>query len=211
MTSTSADGGEGALGRPAGETGVQHVARDPAVHLRWRARADLAGGCAAAGQQGGRHVHARHLRGPAVHACRPEGHRLLRVSHDHPKWGQDAIDAHRRVLHGQEGEQLEGGEGPAPYLGSATAENIYLASDPNDVGANRNANKPRYTPLQKKSALLIAKTKHIAQYLDRDTRPDFASTVMIRPCSSSSTSRMTSTASSAASRSRRWRSSGPEA
>ena len=27
--------------------------------------------------------------------------------------------------------------------------------------------------------MLIATTKHIAQYMDRDTRPDFASTVMI--------------------------------
>ena len=86
----------------------------------------------------------------------------------------------RRVLHGQEGEQLEGGEGPALAIsGRAAAENIYLASDPNDVGANKNANKSRYTALQKKSALLISKTAHIAQYLDRDTRPDFASTVMI--------------------------------
>ena len=65
------------------------------------------------------------------------------------------------------------------YLGTAAAENIYLASDPNDVGANKNANKSRYNALQKKSALLIAKSAHIAQYLDRDTRPDFASTVMI--------------------------------
>ena len=108
------DGGEGPLGRAAGEAGVQHVARDPAVHLRRRARAHLAGGCAAARQQGGRHVHARHLRGPAVHGCRPEGHRLLRLSHDQPEVGS-GLDRcpHRRVLHGPEGEQLEGGEGPA--------------------------------------------------------------------------------------------------
>ena len=65
------------------------------------------------------------------------------------------------------------------YLGTAAAENIYLASDPNNVGANKNANKSRYNAIQKKSAALIAKSAHIAQYLDRDTRPDFASTVMI--------------------------------
>ena len=39
--------------------------------------------------------------------------------------------------------------------------------------------RPTYSPLQKKEAKLIAATKHIAQYMDRDTRPDFASTVMI--------------------------------
>ena len=33
--------------------------------------------------------------------------------------------------------------------------------------------------MQKKAAELIGSTKNIAQFLDRDTRPDFASTVMI--------------------------------
>ena len=36
-----------------------------------------------------------------------------------------------------------------------------------------------YSALQKKAADLIANAKHIAQFMDRDTRPDFASTVMI--------------------------------
>jgi len=97
-----------------------------------------------------------------------------------PKWGQDSIDAPiDGFCMARKGSNSKEAKALLSYLGSAAAENIYLASDPNDVGANRNANKSRYTPLQKKSALLIAKTKHIAQYLDRDTRPDFASTVMI--------------------------------
>jgi multiple sugar transport system substrate-binding protein len=33
--------------------------------------------------------------------------------------------------------------------------------------------------LQKKAAELVAGAKQISQFLDRDTRPDFASTVMI--------------------------------
>ena len=33
--------------------------------------------------------------------------------------------------------------------------------------------------MQKKAAELIADADHISQFLDRDTRPDFASTVMI--------------------------------
>ena len=45
--------------------------------------------------------------------------------------------------------------------------------------ANKQASTAHYNPLQKKSAALIASAKHIAQYMDRDTRPDFASTVMI--------------------------------
>jgi multiple sugar transport system substrate-binding protein len=65
------------------------------------------------------------------------------------------------------------------FLASAQAENIYLKSDSNDVAANKRASTARYNALQKKSAQLIASAKHIAQYMDRDTRPDFASTVMI--------------------------------
>jgi multiple sugar transport system substrate-binding protein len=33
--------------------------------------------------------------------------------------------------------------------------------------------------MQKKAAKLISQAAHISQFLDRDTRPDFASTVMI--------------------------------
>ena len=97
-----------------------------------------------------------------------------------PKWGQDSIDApidgflmSKKAKNTTEAKQL------LSYLGSAAAENIYLASDPNDFGANKNVNKARYNTTQKKSAALVAKSAHIAQYLDRDTRPDFASTVMI--------------------------------
>ena len=97
-----------------------------------------------------------------------------------PKWGQDSIDAPiDGFCMAKKGSNSKEAKALLSYLGTATAENIYLASDPNDVGANKNANKSRYTALQKKSALLISKTAHIAQYLDRDTRPDFASTVMI--------------------------------
>jgi multiple sugar transport system substrate-binding protein len=47
------------------------------------------------------------------------------------------------------------------------------------ISANSNADQSAYTPLQKKSAELVSQQKNIAQFLDRDTRPDFASTVVI--------------------------------
>ena len=97
-----------------------------------------------------------------------------------PKWGQDSIDApidgfamSKKAKNSTEAKQL------LTFLGSAAAENIYLKSDPNNFGANKNVSKARYTATQKKSAALVASSKHIAQFLDRDTRPDFASTVMI--------------------------------
>ena len=48
------------------------------------------------------------------------------------------------------------------------------------ISANSNADTSAYTPLQKKSAELVSQQKNIAQFLDRDTRPDFASTVVIQ-------------------------------
>jgi multiple sugar transport system substrate-binding protein len=65
------------------------------------------------------------------------------------------------------------------FLASAKAENIYLKSDPNNIGANKKASTANYSRLQKKAVELISTAKHISQFLDRDTRPDFASTVMI--------------------------------
>jgi multiple sugar transport system substrate-binding protein len=65
------------------------------------------------------------------------------------------------------------------YLGTADAENIYLKSDPGNVGANKQVDTSGYNALQKKSAEIIGNTANIAQFLDRDTRPDFASTVML--------------------------------
>jgi multiple sugar transport system substrate-binding protein len=60
------------------------------------------------------------------------------------------------------------------YLGTAQAEATYLKSDPTDVGTATNYDESTYNQLQKDSAAIIAGTKNIAQFLDRDTRPDFA-------------------------------------
>ncbi len=65
------------------------------------------------------------------------------------------------------------------YLATPKAEDLYLKSDPNNVAANGGADTSSYSPLQKKAAETIANAKSISQFLDRDTRPDFSSTVMI--------------------------------
>jgi multiple sugar transport system substrate-binding protein len=65
------------------------------------------------------------------------------------------------------------------YFGTADAQNIYLKADPNNIAANKTANTSRYNHIQRKSVELINASESISQYLDRDTRPDFASTVMI--------------------------------
>ena len=76
-------------------------------------------------------------------------------------------------------KNLAGAKKLIGYFGTAQAINIYNPLNPGNLAVNIHANKSYYSPLQKKEAALIAKTKHIAQYMDRDTRPDFATTVMI--------------------------------
>jgi len=97
-----------------------------------------------------------------------------------PTHGQDSLDAPiDGFLMSKKAKNSAGAKQLLTYLGSAAAENTYLKSDANDVGANKHASSAHYNALQKKAATLIGGAKHIAQYMDRDTRPDFASTVMI--------------------------------
>jgi multiple sugar transport system substrate-binding protein len=60
------------------------------------------------------------------------------------------------------------------YLGSAAAEQAFLKPNPSDIGTANNYDQSTYTALQKSSVEIIKGTKNIAQFLDRDTRPDFA-------------------------------------
>ena len=65
------------------------------------------------------------------------------------------------------------------YVGSAAEQNIFVKADPSVIATNDQADKSAYTSLQKKSVEFVSQAKSIAQFMDRDTRPDFASTVMI--------------------------------
>jgi multiple sugar transport system substrate-binding protein len=96
------------------------------------------------------------------------------------KWGQDSLDAPiDGYLMSRHAKNVSQGKALMKFLGSPAAENVWLKTDPNNVGTNKGVSTAHYNPLQKKASKLIAGAKHIAQYMDRDTRPDFASTVMI--------------------------------
>ncbi len=64
-------------------------------------------------------------------------------------------------------------------IGTAGFENAVLAVDPSNVGVANDVDTSGYNDVQKKEAGLISSSKAIAQFLDRDTIPAFASNVMI--------------------------------
>ncbi|MEZ0491996.1 ABC transporter substrate-binding protein [Kineococcus sp. TBRC 1896] len=65
------------------------------------------------------------------------------------------------------------------YLGSPENGVVQTTNDPSGIAANTESDRSHYTELQKKCADFVANAKSISQFMDRDTRPDFASTVMI--------------------------------
>jgi multiple sugar transport system substrate-binding protein len=65
------------------------------------------------------------------------------------------------------------------YLATPAAQQLLVSADPSVIATNTNADTSGYTALQKKAVDFIGAAKNISQFLDRDTRPDFASTVMI--------------------------------
>jgi multiple sugar transport system substrate-binding protein len=96
------------------------------------------------------------------------------------QYAQDSVDAPiDGFMLSKQPRNLAAAKQLLEFLGSGEAANIFLASNPNVVAAPKDADTSKYNAGQKKSAEIIGSAKNIAQFLDRDTRPDFASTVMI--------------------------------
>jgi multiple sugar transport system substrate-binding protein len=97
-----------------------------------------------------------------------------------PSFGHDSVEA---PIDGfvvpKKAKNLTGAKDLAKYIGSPEAENAYLKTDPSNAAVNSGADTSGYNNMQKQSNALVAKAQHVSQYLDRDTRPDFAQTVMI--------------------------------
>lgn len=97
-----------------------------------------------------------------------------------PEFGQDTIDA---PIDGFMMAPNPDDEAAAlellTWFGSAEGQEAYLKVDPNNVATNSNADTSNYNNLQKKAVELMGSVDHITQFLDRDTDPTFASTVMI--------------------------------
>jgi multiple sugar transport system substrate-binding protein len=96
------------------------------------------------------------------------------------EYGQDAVEAPiDGFMMAKSPKNEAAAKALLEYLGGADAQNTYLKSDPNNVATNNEADTSGYNAIQKKANEMISGAKQISQFLDRDTRPDFASTVMI--------------------------------
>ncbi|GAB2845428.1 extracellular solute-binding protein [Streptomyces deserti] len=96
-----------------------------------------------------------------------------------PAYGQDTVEAPTDgFMLSKSPKNKSGAVQLLEYLGSPAAEEIYLKSDPSVVAASTKADTSSYTPLQKKAYEMISGAKSLTQFMDRDSRPDFTSTVM---------------------------------
>jgi multiple sugar transport system substrate-binding protein len=94
--------------------------------------------------------------------------------------GADALDAPiDGFCMSAEPDNEEGAKEFIAWLGTAEAADVANATGVPFIAANENASKDSYSDLQRKSAEVVGAASNIAQFLDRDTRPDFAATVMI--------------------------------
>ncbi|GIF72821.1 ABC transporter substrate-binding protein [Asanoa siamensis] len=97
-----------------------------------------------------------------------------------PAVGADAIDAPiDGFCMSAEPKNAGGAKKLLAYLASVDAAAQASRLGEPFISSNSKADTSSYTTIQKKSAELVGSAKNIAQFLDRDTRPDFASTVII--------------------------------
>ncbi|NJP90699.1 carbohydrate ABC transporter substrate-binding protein [Nonomuraea sp. FMUSA5-5] len=97
-----------------------------------------------------------------------------------PAYGTDSIDAPiDGYMISAKAKNVEGAKALLKHFAQPSSQDIATKLDPGTLAASSKADTSGYSALQKRGAELVSKATHIAQFLDRDTRPDFASTVMI--------------------------------
>jgi multiple sugar transport system substrate-binding protein len=97
-----------------------------------------------------------------------------------PDYGQDAVEAPiDGFMVSKKAKNLDAAKALIKFIASPDAENAYQSVDGGNIPTNSGADTSKFTPFQKKCQEYIAGAKQISQFMDRDTRPDFASQVMI--------------------------------
>ncbi|MEH0419998.1 ABC transporter substrate-binding protein [Streptomyces sp. B21-083] len=96
-----------------------------------------------------------------------------------PSFGQDTVEAPTDgFMLSKSPKNKAGSVQLLEFLGTPEAEEIYLKADPSVVAASSTADTSSYTAIQKKAYAMISGAKNLTQFMDRDSRPDFTSTVM---------------------------------
>lgn len=96
-----------------------------------------------------------------------------------PSYGQDTVEAPTDgFMLSKSPKNHAGAVKLLEYLGTPAAEQIYLKADSSVVAASTKADTSSYTALQQKAYAMISGAKSLTQFMDRDSRPDFTSTVM---------------------------------
>jgi multiple sugar transport system substrate-binding protein len=97
-----------------------------------------------------------------------------------PEHGQDSVDAPiDGFMLSKDPENTAGAQELLKFIGTGEAQKFYTDANSNWLATANDADTSGYDALQNKGAELIASADNIAQFLDRDTRPDFASTVVL--------------------------------
>ena len=65
------------------------------------------------------------------------------------------------------------------FLGTGAAQDAYASKDPSNLQTAADANTSTFSPIQKKAAQMIAESKKVSQFFDRDALPAMANNVMI--------------------------------
>ncbi len=92
-----------------------------------------------------------------------------------PEHGQDTVEAPIdgwTVVANPKNEA--GAKAVVGHLGTAIAQEAYLAEDPSVQAPNKNVDTSNYNALQQKSVAAVQNAKNVTQFLDRDTLPAFA-------------------------------------
>ncbi|GAA2211196.1 ABC transporter substrate-binding protein [Nonomuraea monospora] len=97
-----------------------------------------------------------------------------------PTYGTDSIDAPiDGYMISAKAKNVAGAKALLKHFAQPSSQDVATELDPGTLAAGSKADTSGYSALQKRGAELVSQATHIAQFLDRDTRPDFASTVMI--------------------------------
>jgi multiple sugar transport system substrate-binding protein len=96
-----------------------------------------------------------------------------------PAYGRESVEAPiDGFMISKDPDNLEAAKAMMAFMGTGVAQDYYTAVNPNWLATANDATTSGYTPLQNKALELIGSASNIAQFLDRDTDPGFASEVV---------------------------------